>query len=493
MIKINGEALKKQRNFWNQCVFHPTDAVEDAWGGRILDRMSADGAINAVRVYAMLEDVVYKGENGELLYDFRINDLRLDYLISRGFDLVIAFAAVPDCISRNDSGRTTAAKGKTRYKGKMWNTNPPADYALWEEVCYEYTRHLVERYGEKTVSGWHFHCFNEPDIKMFFLTEIPSMNYEPRCEEYLSMYEGFVRGVRRASSGVRVGGPALAATEDFLRYFLNGIKQRKIELDYISMHFYGTDPEFLNSGAQTLSVDWMMKRIDSKIAVIKECGFENTPIVIDEWGASSCGFYNVEECKALMFREHEIYSAYFVRFLDRLFSLGLPVEGLMICLSGQHEMTEDFTGFRNFFTLNFIAKPIYNAFILASRLGETLLYASKDNDDVTVIPTKTEKGDYAVLLSYSSKDFETDIPSVSETVSFSENVSDKTVTVWCIDRNTTNPYRAWERAGAPKMCEALLKDLREEGKIKPVRVQKGSEPIELSMTPNSTYLITVTD
>jgi hypothetical protein len=51
------------------------------------------------------------------------------------------------------------------------------------------------------------------------------------------------------------------------------------------------------------------------------------------------------------------------------------MSNLMICLSGQHEMKYDFTGFRNFFSLNFFAKPIYSAFILASKLHTGLVEA----------------------------------------------------------------------------------------------------------------------
>ena len=42
MIRIGSEAIKKQRNFWNAALFHPTDAVEDPWGKRIMDRMVAE-------------------------------------------------------------------------------------------------------------------------------------------------------------------------------------------------------------------------------------------------------------------------------------------------------------------------------------------------------------------------------------------------------------------------------------------------------------------
>ena len=139
MLKIYNEVVKKQKNFWNGCVFHPTDAVEDPWGKRILDKMSEDGAINTIRIYAMFEDIVYLDGEDNLCFDFRLSDLRLDYLVSKGFDLLIAYAGMPECIARNFSTGVIAAKNKTRYKGKMWNTSPPISQEIWEEVLDGYS------------------------------------------------------------------------------------------------------------------------------------------------------------------------------------------------------------------------------------------------------------------------------------------------------------------------------------------------------------------
>ena len=46
MINIKNEVIKKQENFWNNCIFHPTDAIEDSWGKRILDRFADDKTMN---------------------------------------------------------------------------------------------------------------------------------------------------------------------------------------------------------------------------------------------------------------------------------------------------------------------------------------------------------------------------------------------------------------------------------------------------------------
>lgn len=491
MLRVQNQVVKKQPRFWNGAVFHPTDAVEDPWGRRILDTAIDEGALNTVRVYTMFEDIVYTSENGELMYDFRLSDLRLDYLTEKGYGLLLAYAGIPDCIASSTAYKISAAKNKTRYKGKMWNTSSPRDNALWEEICYEYTKHNVERYGIETVSKWRCHCFNEPDIPNFFLSELPSSALNERLQAYCELYEAFQRGVRRVSEEILVGGPALASHGSFLSGFLDYVRETGLKLDFISVHHYGTSVRRLNEGIRPYNAKSIVHRYEKIADRIKEHGFGNLPVVIDEWGMSSSGFYNKEECPALMAREHEVFSAYYAKLLSGLIGTGLPIDGLMICLSGQHEMVEDFSGFRNFFTLNFIRKPIYNAHVLASRLGEQLLSADCDNENVFTVPTKRENGDYALLVSYSSENFKEDIPSVEETVTFDEDISGKTVTVWCIDKETTNPYRMWERAGSPEMTEDMLKALREEGRLKPVKTQDGSEPLTLRLTPNATYLITV--
>ena len=181
----------------------------------------------------------YKDENGNLTYDFRLSDLRLDYLVDRGYDLLIAYGGIPDFLSENGGVKRSNSKNKTRYKGKMWKTAPPKDYALWEEICYEYTKHNVERYGIETVSKWRVHCFNEPDIPPFFRADLSrdEQDNKTRCEEYCMLYSGFERAVRRVSEQIHIGGPALAHVTSFLDGFLKYIKSNNLKLDYIALRF----------------------------------------------------------------------------------------------------------------------------------------------------------------------------------------------------------------------------------------------------------------
>lgn len=493
MIQIGSTVLRKQPKFWNHALFHPTDAIEDPWGRRILDRISADKSIHTIRLYSMFEDIVYLNEDGELCYDFRISDLRLDYLLEKNYDILLAYGGIPDCIASSTSIKTSVSKNKTRYKGKMWNSAPPKDITLWEQICYEYTKHLVERYGEDTVSQWHCHCFNEPDIPEFFMSNLKSSEWQIRVNEYCKMYDAFAKGVRRASKGIRIGGPALANNVKFLDAFLTHVRENNVEINYVALHNYGTYYDLLNNGTRPIAVENQLVRYDEYVSVIRKNGFGDIEIVLDEWGASAQGFFNIEECPTLIFREHEVFSSYFAKLVCRLVDSGYNISKMMICLSGQHEMVTDFSGFRNFFTLNFIAKPIYNAHLMTSKMGELLVESKVENENTFAFSTKDEEGNYSSLLTYCSPNFKEDIPEITEEIRFCEDITDKTVTVYCIDKNNTNPYRMWERAGKPDIDEDMIRALRKEGCLNPIRTQKGTEPITLKLTPNCTYLLTVTE
>ncbi len=493
MILINDKIIKKQENFYNGCVFHPTDAIEDPWGKRILDRMAKDKAIKTVRIYTMFEDIVYLGDNNELCYDFRLSDLRLDYIVEKGYDLFLAYAGMPDCIAQSDKFKISMSKNKTRYKNKMWNSSIPKDYALWEEICFEYTKHNIERYGIETVSKWRCHCFNEPDTSSFFMNNLPDdfkTAMEQRLPEYCKLYKAFVDGVTRASNKIKVGGPSLAWRKPFLGGFLDYIKESGTKLDFISVHEYGTTPQGLTEKIREVDVQNSIERHQGFYEVIEEKGFIDTPIIVDEWGLASAGFKNVEDCPNLIVRENEVFSSYFAKLVYKLTYTKYKIDGFYICLSGQHEMVKDFTGFRNFFTLNFFAKPIYNAFILSSKLKENILDGVEDNN-LFIMPTKDANG-YAVLLSYSSRTFSEEIEDRNETIAFKEDLIGKKVTVYLIDKFTTNPFRKFIDMGVEEPNEEQIKVLKEEGNIKPIKEYVLTEnQVELTFTANSTYLITI--
>lgn len=498
MISVNTRNVKKElHNFWNNIIFHPTDAVEDDWGKRILDQIGEDGAAQTVRIYAMLEDIVTQGENGELCYDFTLNDYRLDYLISKGFDVFLTYAFAPPFLAVDPSLTSACAKGKTRYKGKLIVTSPLKDYAVWEEICYRYTSHIVERYGIERVKSWHLQCWNEPDIKMFFMgdKENNDENTLLREKEYLKLYRGFASGVKRVSKELRIG-QSIATRMLFLDCFLKDVKEQGLPLDYVSLHSYGTSPNRIQNAGEHFDAEAVYKKFTVYKEIIDRY-FLGIEIMIDEWGAASGGFYNREECPALMFREGSEYAAYMGKMIYSFIRNDAPLSKLMICLSGQHEMKVDFSGFRNFFTLNFIHKPIYNAFILLSKLGSRELECSFEGENLCALASSDDSDCVTLMLAYASENFNKALPPVNEEIKFKGLSGKREVTTWILDENNVNPYKMALRNGwgADNYTPEQLAALQKEGVLRPYSVQEvdfdKTDTLDVSFDNNALVLIRV--
>ena len=460
-------------NFWNNIHFHPTDAIEDEWGQKILNAVAADGVAKTVRMYAMLEDIVTRDENGQLQYDFTENDVRMDYMVSKGFNLLLSYNFIPACMARNAGLQSNVAKNKTRYKGKMIITSPPTDYKEWEEVCYQYTMHILERYGEATVKNWYLQCLNEPDIRAFWMGDLDESveSTAIRLKEYCALYDGFEAGIRRASENLKLGGPGLAHNTMFLAGLLQHVRQTGRRMDYVCVHSYGTAPKLLNENTKPFCVDNNIQRIQLHRQIInhlfpKHLFPKGMEYVVDEWGASTAGFFNIEECPKLIFRETPGFAAYFGKLVTRLIMQKDAPDELIICLSGQHEMVVDFSGFRNLFTMNHIKKPIYNAYVLMARLGSELLAAAEE-DNTAILATR-EGDTISVLLSHASENFDHQLPEKVQQLTLSGISGQRTVTLWRIDGACTNPYGEYLKLGyTDPLTEEQIAHLKEVGTLKP--------------------------
>ena len=485
------ETVKQLNNFWSHIHFHPTDAIEDDWGRRILDQVAEDQVAETVRMYAMLEDIVSLAADGSLQYDFTLADTRLDYMISKGFRILLSYNFTPPCIAVDPQESSAHAKNKTRYKGKMIVTSPPRDYGLWEEICRAFTAHVVARYGAERVSNWYLQCFNEPDLPSFFFrTEADQIL---RAREYYKLYQGFEKGILSVCPELTIGGPALAGNYSFMEEFLRLIREGGNRLDYICVHTYGADPLHIDSGEKPLNIRNSLGKIRHLQKMAADYGFGHLPFIIDEWGAASRGFNNMKQVPSLVFRESEVFSAYYARMFSLYEELELGIEKMMICLSGQHEMESDFTGFRGFFTLNGFPKPIYNGYRLAAKLGSRKLACSCPymGETYALLPTAGEDGRIAALYTYAQ---DTLVPLEAEevTVRLQGAAGEYEARLWQVDGETANGYRAFEKLGSPEeLTREQIGWLAEKAKCKPLslgRVKPG-EAIRFTARSNSVNLM----
>ena len=93
-VRIYTDRVERElTNFWNHIHFHPTDAAEDLWGQEILSHVARDKVAQYVRLHTMFEDIVTRGADGRLRFDYSGSDRRIDIMVSKGFRLLLCFHA----------------------------------------------------------------------------------------------------------------------------------------------------------------------------------------------------------------------------------------------------------------------------------------------------------------------------------------------------------------------------------------------------------------
>ena len=97
---------------------------------------------------------------------------------------------------------------------------------------------------------------------------------------------------------------------------------------------------------------------------------------------------------------------------------------------------------------------------------------------------------HALMGEYSYELFEREPDEVADFIKH----GDFTGNVWCIDKNTTNPYRLSQTLGEKARTAEGLQLLRQEGQLVPIQsaVLTSNPLLSLQLTANSVFLIETT-
>ncbi|MGB9404783.1 MAG: hypothetical protein WCA98_14700, partial [Candidatus Acidiferrales bacterium] len=146
-----------------------------------------------IRFHAIFHDevgVYSEDAQGKPVYNFSYVDQIYDGLLANGVKPFVELSFMPKQLSSNP-----AELHPFWYKQ---NIAPPKSWDRWEELVYQFTKHLVERYGEDEVAQWYFEVWNEPNIDFW--------TGDPRQSTYFQLYDAAAKAVKRADSMLRVGG-----------------------------------------------------------------------------------------------------------------------------------------------------------------------------------------------------------------------------------------------------------------------------------------------
>lgn len=259
--------------------------------------------------------------------------------------------------------------------------SPPKDYGRWEELVYQFTRHMVERYGHEEVARWYFEVWNEPNID--FWTGVP------KKETYFQLYDAAVRGVKRADAGLRVGGPATAQAAwipDMIRH----ADEAKVPLDFVSTHVYGNDrAQDVFGTEETIPRSDMVARAVKKVHdEVQRSSHPALPVIWSEYNASYMNEVDVTD------------SAYMGPWLANTIRL---CDGMTTMMSywtfsdvfeEQGVIKTPFYGGYGVMAEQSVPKAIYNAFALLHRLG----FERLESDGQNLLVTRRDDRTLAIAI-----------------------------------------------------------------------------------------------
>jgi len=245
---------------------------------RDLTRMKSATGIRYVRFHAIFDDevgVYSEDAQGRPVYNWSYVDQIYDGLLERGVRPFVELSFMPKALAASDKPHP------------FWYRplpSAPKDYAKWEELVYNFARHLVERYGADEVAQWYFEVWNEPNIDFWA--------GEPKQATYFELYDHAARAVKRADARLRVGGPATAQAA-WIPEMIEHANQAHVPLDFVSTHVYGNDLSKDVFGTdESIDREVMVSRAVKKVynqvrsSAFRSAARPDLPIIWSEYNAS---------------------------------------------------------------------------------------------------------------------------------------------------------------------------------------------------------------
>lgn len=226
-----------------------------------------------VRFHAILNDdvgVYDEDAQGNPIYNFSYVDQIYDGLLQNGVRPFVELSFMPNKLAAKDIHQAFWYKP---------NISPPKDWSRWEDLVYQFVKHVVDRYGINEVANWYFEVWNEPNIDFWA--------GEPKQASYWDLYDHTAAAVKRVSPRLRIGGPATAQAA-WVDAFIQHGAEKHVPIDFVSTHVYGNDTaEHVFGTNENIPRDQMvcraMKKVHDQIAASAHPGL---PLILSEFNAS---------------------------------------------------------------------------------------------------------------------------------------------------------------------------------------------------------------
>ena len=389
-----------------------------------------------VRFHAIfLDDMgVYDEDSaGRPIYNFSYVDQAYDGLLQNGVRPFVELSFMP---------RKLAAKDAPHAFWYKQNVAPPKDWAKWDDLIYQFTKHLVDRYGLDEVAKWYFEVWNEPNIDFWV--------GDPKQATYFELYDHSAAAVKRVSARLRVGGPATAQAA-WADAFIQHCVEKHVPVDFVSTHVYGNDSAKDVFGTnEDIPRDRMVCRAVKKVHdQIKASALPTLPLIWSEFNAS---YKNEPEITDSIYMGP--WMADTIRQCDGLVD-ELSYWTFSDVFEEQGVVKKPFYGGYGLIAAGGIPKPAFAAFTVLHQLGNERL--ALDSDSALV--TRAKDGSLVVAV---WNIFAPEKAGTARTVTLRfKNMTKRHATISRVDRDHGDPHPAYEQMGSPVYpTQAQLEKLR---------------------------------
>ena len=400
-----------------------------------------------VRFHDILDDDVgVYGEDGsgKPLYNFSYVDQIYDGLLKAGVKPFVELSFTPRKLSVDPP-----TLHPFWYKPVV---SPPRDFDRWEELVYQFTRHLVERYGIDEVAQWYFEVWNEPNIDFWA--------GDPKEQTYYQLYDHAARAIKRVSPRLRVGGPATAQAA-WVDRFIRHCVENNVPFDFVSTHVYGNDAARDVFGTdENIPRNKMVCRAARKVyGQVKASERPDVPIIWSEYNAS---YKNEVEVTDSAFMGPWLADT--IRQCDGMAEM-MAYWTFSDVFDEQGPVQQPFYGGFGLVSTGGVPKPAFNAFRLLHLLGSRRIPVASDSTLVTV----RDNGSLAIALWNWAPPGQSG-PDKQVTLSITGLTGKRRVVVRQIDNRNGSFWPAYKHLGEPRFPTGeQYRELRKAAELLPVQ------------------------
>jgi len=353
-------------------------------------------------------------------------------------------------------------------------TSPPNDYNKWRELCFQWAKHCVERYGMEKVKTWNWEVWNEANGG-YLVASTPGGN---KVLDYEKMWDYAADGIRKAIPDAVIGGPETAGeggafTRDFLEHCISGTNyatgQKGSPLGLFSFHAKGSPTR--GSGHVQMGISNQLTAINTGFrTATSRPELAKLPVVIGESDPDGCAA--CQSYKGLYpeygYRNGSIFAAYTIEQLTRTLDMAQAGKvNLLGAVTWAFEFEDQpiFGGFRALAT-DGVALPVLNTFRMLNKMGAKRLPVASTGDlGLDAIRTRGVRGAsdvYALasrddrritIISWNYHDDDLPGPAADITLNVTGLPADLTkvkLTEWRCDESHSNAYTLWKSMGSPE-------------------------------------------